>query len=227
MTTMTAATLLERLEDRPEILAEMRELLNKKLRPHRVGRPTINAERDAEIAAKVWAGTDRRLVCHEYGLSMARINQILAYHKNPNPAPKNKNEERDRLILERVKMKVPRTKIAKEFGLSFARVNQIVLIAKAHGESLSFTLEGKIDRAMKKYSTFEPLEFHEIWYVFVRMYESIARKVAGDLLNGMSQYEIMQKYPSDCTGGDLELEFMHYRNAYLYFVDESTNTWKR
>ena len=227
MTTMTAAALLERLEDRPEILAEMREILNQKLRPARVGRPTVNAKRDEEIAAKVWAGTDRRVVCHEYGLSLPRINQILAYHRNPNPMPIDKNIERNRLILERVKMKVPRAKIAKEFGLSLGRISQIVDMAKAHGEAMTFTLEDKIDQAMKKYATFEPLTFHEVWYVFVRMYESIARKVAGDILNGMSQYEVMQKYPSDCTGGDLELEFMHYRNAYLYFVDEDTNSWKR
>lgn len=216
MTTMTTLELLEALKNNSEARAILSQLYGK----------SKNGKRDAEIAQRVWAGETQASVAQEFGLSVNRVSQIMATRKSPTAKP-DRFAERNHLILDRIRSKVPRAVIAKEFGLSVIRINQIAGNAKILGAAHTLTLEEKIDNAMQKYDSFEPLTFEEEWRVFVRKYETIARQVAGDLLDGMSQYQIEQKYPSDCTGADLALTFMHYRNAYLYFVDESTNTWKK
>lgn len=44
----------------------------------RMGRPTINQERDAAIRTKRDAGMTIKALADEYGLSIPRINQILS-----------------------------------------------------------------------------------------------------------------------------------------------------
>lgn len=227
MATMTATSLLERLSDFPELRAELRDLLNEEANANYPKRKPSNKARDLEIAKRVWAGESRRTLAQEYGIGLPRVHQIMAMNPNPDPTPKaHPNAARDAEIVAMAQNKISRAVIAKSFGLSLIRIHQIIG-AEPKSKYKTITLEDKIKYAMQKYDSFEPLTFEEEWRVFVRKYETIARQVASDLLNGMSQYQIEQKYPSDCTGADLALTFMHYRNAYLYFVDESTNAWKR
>jgi DNA-binding NarL/FixJ family response regulator len=116
----TAASLIARIRDKPELVEAMRVLLNKE-----VGRPN-NAARDAEIAQRVWNGESRRDIAHEYQLSMPRVNQILQMNPNPNPPKELPNAARDRLILDQASKGIPRAAIAKEHNLSVVRINQIV-----------------------------------------------------------------------------------------------------
>ncbi len=130
MTTPTAAELIARIRHNPELLESIRQQLNleagyDKYLP-RTQYP--NAERDAEIAAKIHAGTHTHAqVAIEYQLSLPRIAQIMATRPNPNPEGKvNPNAERDQTIAKRVWEGEARRDIAIEYQLSVGRVNQIM-----------------------------------------------------------------------------------------------------
>lgn len=236
MTTNTAAMLIDKLRHSPEILEAIRLQLNtehlsnspiaaEQPKPAPQKRPD-NKPRDAEIAAKVHAGTHTRAqVAIEYQLSLPRINQIM--QMNP-PAEgtvrANKNAERDRLILDAVGRNVPRVDLARTYGLSLERVNQI---CRGVAKPKKRTFEMRLAEALVKYKAFDDLTFAEECTLFIGLHEQIARQVVRDMDNGMEQAEIEAKYPPDCTGQDLPLTYDHYNVAYRYFIDPATGAWKR
>ena len=220
MTTMTTAELLEALKNNPEARTILKSLYGK-------GK---NTQRDAEIAQRVWAGETQVSLALEYGLSVNRIHQIMATRKNPNPdatatRPK-RNAERDHLILERAKAKKTRQEIANEFGLSVIRVNQIVSASRAFGKQQKLTDAQKMELAMQNYLSFKPLTVEDEWRVFVQKHNGIARSIATDMQNGVSQYELDRRY-GDSAGEDFKLNHNHYLGIYDYYIHADSGIWKR
>lgn len=128
MTNPTAAALIDRIRDNPELMEAIRQQLNKEAG---VTTPVIpkqypNAERDAEIAAKVHAGATHASVAREYNLSLNRVSQIMSTRPNPNPEKRSPNAERDQAIAKKVWEGTARRDVAAEYGLSVIRVNQIL-----------------------------------------------------------------------------------------------------
>lgn len=218
MTTMTTVELLEALKNNPEVRSVLKSLYSN-------GK---NADRDAEIAQRVWAGETQVSLALEYGLSVNRIGQIMATRKNPNPpaTKPNRHAERDHLILERAKAKVPRAQIAKEFGLSVIRVNQIVSASRAFGKQPKLTDAQKMELAMQNYLSFKPMTVEDEWRVFVQKHNGIARSIATDMQNGVSQYELDRRY-GDSAGEDFNLNHNHYLGIYDYYIHADSGIWKR
>jgi len=218
MTTMTSAELLEAIKNNPEVRAVLKSLYGK-------GK---NDDRDAEIAQRVWAGETQASLALEYGLSVNRVGQIMATRKNPNPnaGKPQRHAERDRLILDAAKAKKTRAEIAKEFKLSVVRVNQIVSASRAFGKQPKLTNAQKMELAMKKYMTFQPLTVDDEWRVLVNKHEPTARAIATDMQNGVSQYELERKYAT-ISGEDFTLTYPHFVEVFNYFIDEPSGIWKR
>lgn len=219
MTTMTTAELLEALKHNHEARAILKGVYGN-------GK---NDKRDAEIARRVWAGETQSSLAMEYGLSVNRVSQIMATRKNPNPnaGRPQRNADRDRLILERANAKKTRSEIAKEFGLSIIRVNQIVSTSRAFGKHVKLTEAQKMELAIKKYLSFQELTTEDEWRVFVQKYEHIARKIAEDMRDGMSQYELETKYPPNCVAENIQYNCNHYQAMYHYYIHEESGNWKR
>lgn len=236
----TAALLVGKLRHTPEILEAIRLLLNTEAgekspsinRPADSGTMTrsraANPQRDAELAAKVHAGTPRADVALEYGLSLQRIHQIVRMHPNPNPNPVkvNPNTARDAEIVKQVAAKVPRTEIALKYGISLERVHQIAR-GTAAKKKRKLTYEELVARAHARYASFEPLAFGDEVLLLASKYEHWARQIVQDRLNGMSQSQLEAKYPSDMTGGDIAWWGAHYSSVVSYFVDPETGKWIR
>ena len=186
-----------------------------------------NAQRDAELAAKVHAGYPRAELATEYGLSLQRVHQIMRMHPNPNPtAPKTKpNATRDAEIIKQVAAKVPRTEIAIKHGISLERVHQIA--RGTAGKKKKLTFEERVAVSHAKYASFEPLTFGDEVNILVTKYEIVARQIAQDHLNGLSQAQLEAKYPSDMTSGDIAWWGAHYAAAYRHFIDHETGQWVR
>lgn len=218
MTTMTTAELLEAIKHNHEVRTILKSLYGK----------AKNTDRDAEIAQRVWAGETQSSLALEYNLSVNRIGQIMATRKNPNPdaGKPQRNAERDRLILEAAKAKKTRAQIAAEFKLSVIRVNQIVSASRAFGKQPKLTNAQKMELAMKQYMSFKPLSTDDEWRVFVVKYEPIARAIATDMQNGMSQYELEHKY-ANSADEDFKITYTHCREIYAYYIDEPSGIWKR
>lgn len=218
MTTMTTAELLEALKNNHEARNILRGLYGK-------GK---NDQRDAEIARRVWAGETQASLALEYGLSVNRVSQIMSTRKNPNrdAGKPKRNAERDHLILEAAKAKKTRAEIASQFGLSVIRINQIVSASRAFGKQAKLTNAQKMELAMKKYLAFQTLTADDEWRVFVQKYEPTARAIATDMQNGMSQYEVEQKY-ANCADEDFKLNYAHYLEIYRYFIHEDSGIWMR
>jgi hypothetical protein len=225
MTTINAKDLLDRLKDHPEILAEMREILNSTTtKPLSVKRPD-NTERDKTIAQRVWNGEKRRDIAMEYQISLPRINQIMQMNPNPNPVKVNPNAERDRLILDKAAKKVPRAVIAREHGLSVIRVNQIV---GSVPKPKKMTFDERVADAMKKYDGFAEMTMQEECLVMIHKYEPIARKLTQHMAEGMSASLIHAwEFPADCTGGDIKWTPEHYEQVASIMYDFPSGIWKR
>lgn len=242
MSTPTAIELIDRIRHNPELLEDIRQLLNKEAgyttqtvhtshelssqphRPYPLGRPNANKERDKTIAQRVWAGEKRRDIAVEYQLSLPRINQILAEYPNPNPQPRvSANAERDRLILDAARKKVPRAEIARQHNLSVIRVNQIVGAAP---KPTAPTFADKVADAMRKYDNFDDMTIQEECLVMVGKYEPIARRITQDLLDGMGLQQLEDKYPADITG-DIPWTAEHYRQVASIMYNFETGAWRR
>ena len=223
MTTITARDLLDRLKDHPEILAEMREILNSTITTPLSTKRTDNAERDKTIAQRVWAGEKRLDIAMEYQLSLPRINQIMQMHPNPNPVKHNPNAERDRLILDAARKKVPRAEIARQHNLSVIRVNQIVGAAP---KPTAPTFADRVADALRKYESFDDMTIQEECLVMVGRYEPIARRITQDLLDGMGLQQLEDKYPADITG-DIPWTAEHYRQVASIMYNFETGAWRR
>ena len=225
MTTITARDLLDRLKDHPEILAEMRGILNSTITTPLSTKRTDNAERDKTIAQRVWAGEKRLDIAMEYQLSLPRINQIMQANPNPNPNPvkHNPNAERDRLILDAARKKVPRAEIARQHNLSVIRVNQIVGAAP---KPTAPTFADRVADALRKYQSFDDMTIQEECLVMVGRYEPIARRITQDLLDGMGLQQLEDKYPADITG-DIPWTAEHYRQVASIMYNFETGAWRR
>jgi uncharacterized protein (DUF433 family) len=220
---MTAQLLLDKIKDYPEILADMRRILNEGQPMPKTRRPS-NLERDQTIAKKVWEGASRRDIAHEYGISLPRVNQILMMYPNPNPSTAPANAERDAEIVKQVAAKVPRAELAIKYGISLERVNQI---ARTIPKKRKLTFEERAARSHARYASFEPLTFDDEVNILVTKYEALARKIAQDHLNGLSQAQLEAKYPSDIKDGDIAWWGAHYASAYRHFIDHETGQWIR
>lgn len=217
MTTMTSAELLEAIKNNPEVRTILRSLYGK-------GK---NTQRDAEIAQRVWAGETQASLALEYGLSVNRVSQIMSTRKNPNQnaGKPQRNSARDHLILEAANAKKTRAEIAKEFGLSIIRINQIVSASRAFTKQTKMTTAQKMELAMQKYLSFQPMTLDDEWRVLVHKYEPTARAIATDMLNGLSQYAMEQKYPPNCVEEDIQYNYAHYVEVYKYFIHAESGIW--
>jgi hypothetical protein len=231
----TAAILVGKLRHSPEILEAIRLLLNTEAgekTPSINRRKTANAgtmtQRDAELSAKVHAGTPRADVALEYGLSLQRVHQIMRMNPNPNPEPvkANKNAARDAEIVKQVAAKIPRTEIAIQYGISLERVHQIARGVAAPSKR-KLTFEERAAKSHAKYVSFEPLTFGDEVNILVTKYEPLARKIAQDHLDGLNQAQLEAKYPADITDGDIAWWGAHYSAAYRHFIDHATGQWIR
>ena len=211
---LTTVELLEALRNDPAARAAIAWLYTK----------AKNADRDAEIAHKVWAGAKQSEVALEYGLSVNRITQIMSTRPNPNPAKRNPNAERDRLILDKARAKVPRAVIAQEHNLSVIRVNQIVGAAP---KAKKMTAEERFAISNKKYHAFDDLTFGDECNILVSKYEPIARQIVADRLDGMGQAQLEAKYPADMTGGDIAWTGGHYLTIADTMYNPTTGRWDK
>jgi hypothetical protein len=211
---LTTVELLEALRNDPAARAAIASLYTK----------AKNADRDAEIAHKVWAGAKQSEVAVEYGLSVNRITQIMSTRPNPNPEKRNPNAERNRLILDAARNKVPRAEIARQHGLSVIRVNQIVGAAP---KAKKLTQEERFAISNKKYHAFDDLTFGDECNILVSKYEPIARKIVADRLDGMGQAQLEAKYPPDMTGGDIAWRGGHYIAIADVMYNPITGGWDK
>lgn len=192
MTTMTAATLLERLKDVPEIRADLYALLDAEFNPAYPRRKPTNTERDLEIAKRVWAGESRREIAAEYGLGLPRIHQIMAANPNPAPTTKvNRNAERDAQIVAKARAKTPRAVIAKEFGLSLIRVHQIV---GAEPKAQAKTWDERASDARTKYAMGQKLTPNETTMVLITSYTDVCEDIIADMREGKMHDYLEPKY---------------------------------
>jgi hypothetical protein len=225
MTTITAQSLLDRLKDHPEILAEMRDILNSTItKPLSAKRPD-NKERDKTIAQRIWNGEKRRDIAMEYQISLPRINQIMQVNPNPNPVKVNPNAERDRLILDKAAKKVPRAVIAQEHNLSVIRVNQIV---GSVPKPKKVGFGERVAEAMRKYDAYEALTFEDDCLILLTKYEPMARKITQHMIDGMTTKLIHAwEFPADCTGGDIAWTPEHYEQVANIMYDFNVGIWLR
>lgn len=231
MTTPTALALIDKLRHQPEILEAIRQQLNIEAKDNSqlTAKPAPiykrnNTQRDAEIVAKLHAGTHTRAqIAAEYQLSLPRINQIMQMHPNPNPTRVNPNAERDRLILDAARNKVPRAEIARQHNLSVIRVNQIVGAAP---KPKAPTFADRVADALRKYDNFDDMTIQEECLVMVGKYEPIARRITQDLLDGMGLQQLEDKYPADMTG-DIPWTAEHYRQVASIMYNFETGAWRR
>jgi hypothetical protein len=211
---LTTVELLEALRNDPAARAAIASLYTK----------AKNADRDAEIAHKVWAGAKHSDVAVEYGLSVNRITQIMSTRPNPNPEKRNPNAERDRLILDAARRKVPRAEIARQHNLSVIRVNQIVGAAP---KASKVTLTERIERSIKRYDAFDELTFDDECNILISKYDGIARQIIQDMLDGMGQAQLSAKYPTDMTGGDIAWDNRHYGALFTLYYNPQTGNWDK
>lgn len=212
---LTTVELLEALRNNPEAKAAIASLYSK----------SQNAQRDADIAQRIWAGERYGVLAAEYGISVNRISQIMASRPNPNPQGRpSPNAERDRLILDDARKKVPRAEIARKHNLSVIRVNQIVGAAPKPKKR---TFEERVAEAVRKYDSFEDLTYNEECLVLVGRFESLARRIVQDYVDGMSQYQLEQKYPSSIIDDDIQWSGMHYISVAGMLYDYEKNAWIR
>jgi len=210
MTTMTAADLLARLKDLPEIRADLRDLLNAEFAEPIPRRKPVNTQRDLEIAKRVWAGERRQDLAAEYGIGLPRIHQLMAMHPNPDKTPKPKqNAERDRLILERAKAKTPRAVIAKEFGLSLIRVHQIV---GAEPKAQAKTWDDRAADARTKYAMGQTLTPKEVSMVLITSYSDVCEDIIADMREGKMHDYLEPKYGNVID--DLPTNMNHYLDVW-------------
>lgn len=232
MTTPTAIALIDKLRHSPEILEAIRQQLNIEAgdtTPITDKQPRIykqtNTQRDAEIVAKVHAGTHTRTdVAREYQLSLPRINQIMQMNPNPNPVKVNPNAERDAKILAKAREKTPRALIAQEFGLSIIRVNQIVGAAP---KPKKLTQEERFAISNKKYHDFADLTFGDECNILMSKYERLALQIVSDVLDGMGSAQLVAKYPPDMTGGDIAWDARHYTAIAELHYNPATGKWDK
>jgi len=228
MTTITAQDLLDRLKDHPEILEEMRVILNsattKPLSGKRGSNRPSNTERDKTIAKRVWEGENRRDIAMEYQLSLPRIHQILAQYPNPNPVKRNPNAERDRLILDKAAKKVPRAVIAKEHGISVIRVNQIV---GSVPKPKKMTFAERCTEAMRKYDSWEDLTFEDECLVLITKYEPWARQLTQMMIEGATPETLTYDFAPDCTGSDIAWSAQHFEAVSAMMYHFETGIWRR
>jgi hypothetical protein len=71
------------------------------------------------------------------------------------------------------------------------------------------------------------LTFGDEVNILVTKYEPLARKIAQDAFDGLNQYQLEAKYPSDITDGDIAWWGAHYSAAYQHFIDPATGQWIR
>ena len=244
MSTPTAAELIARIRHNPELIEDIRQLLNKEAgyttqqvhtshelspqteRAYALGRPASNKERDQTIAQRVWNGEKRRDVAKEYQLSLPRINQILAEYPNPNPQPRaSANAERDAKIVARAREKVTRAQIAREFNLSVIRVNQIV---GSVPKPKKVGFGERVAEAMRKYDAYEALTFEDDCLILLTKYEPMARKITQHMIDGMTTKLIHAwEFPADCTGGDIAWTPEHYEQVANIMYDFNAGIWLR
>ena len=211
---LTTVELLEALRNDPAARAAIASLYTK----------AKNADRDAEIAHKVWAGAKQSEVALEYGLSVNRITQIMSTRPNPNPDKHKPNAERDAQIVAKARAKVPRAVIAQEHNLSVIRVNQIVGAAP---KPKKLTAEERFAISNKKYHAFDDLTFGDECNILVSKYEPIARQILADRLDGMGQAQLEAKYPPDMTGGDIAWRGGHYLTIADLMYHPDTGGWEK
>lgn len=232
MTTPTALALIDKLRHTPEILEAIRQQLNieaKNNSPVTDETPRIyktpNKDRDAEIVAKVHAGTHTRAqIAMEYQLSLPRINQIMQLHPNPNPIRVNPNAERDRLILDDARKKVPRAEIARKHGLSVIRVNQIVGAAP---KVKKMTFAERCTEAMRKYDSWEDLTFEDECLVLITKYEPWARQLTQMMIEGATPETLTYDFAPDCTGSDIAWSAQHFEAVSAMMYHFETGIWRR
>lgn len=225
MSTITAQELLDRLKGHPEILEEMRVILNSTITKPLSGKRPSNTERDKTIAQRVWNGENRRDIAVEYQLSLPRIHQILAQYPNPNPVKVSPNAERDRLILDDARKKVPRAEIARKHGLSVIRVNQIV---GSVPKPKKMTLVEKTAEAMRKYDAWEDMTFEEECLIMLSKYDTVARRITQEMIEGATPHALHQwDYPADCTGSDINWTPEHYQAIAEMMYDFEVGYWRR
>lgn len=231
MTTPTALALIDKLRHTPEVLEAIRQQLNIEandttslVEKPKSNRPD-NTQRDAEIVAKVHAGTHTRAdIAREYQLSLPRINQIMQLHPNPNPVKVNPHAERNRLILDEARKKVPRAVIAKKYGLSVIRINQIV---GAEPKVKKLTRAERTAEALRKYDAFEALTFEDDCFIMLAKYEPTARAITQAIVDGMTpKLTHTWEYPEDCTGGDIKWTPEHYEAIANIMYDFDAGIWK-
>lgn len=211
---MNTVELLEALRNDPAARAAIASLYSK----------VRNADRDVEIAHKVWAGAKHSDVAMEYGLSVNRITQIMSTRPNPNPEKRKPNAERDRLILDAARQKVPRAEIARQHNLSVIRVNQIVGAAP---KPKKLTQEELFAKSNKKYHDFDDLTFGDECNILMSKYEAIALDIVSDVLDGMGPAQLEAKYPPDMTGGDIAWGAGHYTAIANMYYNPTTGKWDK
>ena len=205
--------ILAELRQNPQLLAELRTLLNASNTQHR----------DKEIVSKVWGGESRVSVAKQYNISVGRVHQIMA--ENPNPDGKvQRHKQRNDLILDRLANNASRREVAKEFGLSLTRVNQIA--GKSTKARPNANPNAQIEEALRKFDAFEPLTTQDISWVLALRYEAVARRIAEDMINGASQYTLETRY-NKILEPELSLGMANYVAVFDWFVDHTTHTWKR
>lgn len=215
---MNTVELLEALRNDPAARAAIASLYSK---AHVTVR---NADRDAEIALKVWAGAKQSDVALEYGLSVNRITQIMSTRPNPNPEKVNPHAERNRLILDAARRKVPRAEIARQHNLSVIRVNQIVGAAP---KPKKLTLEERFAVSNKRYHDFDDLTFDDECNILMSKYATIALAIVSDVLDGMGSAQLVAKYPPDMTGGDIAWDARHYTAVANLYYNPATGNWDK
>jgi hypothetical protein len=212
---LTTVELLDALRNNPEARAAIASLYSK----------SQNSQRDADIAQRIWAGERYGVLAAEYGISVNRISQIMASRPNPNPQGRpNPNAERDRLILDEARKKVPRAEIARKHNLSVIRVNQIVGAAP---KPKKLTFEERVAAAVRKYDSFAALTFAEECLAFFGKNEALARSIVQDYVDGMSQYQLEQKYPPSVVDDGIQWNGMHYISIAGMLYDYEKDEWIR
>lgn len=211
---LTTVQLLEALRTNPEARAAIDSLYGK----------GHNAQRDAQIAQKVWAGATQASVAREYNLSVNRIAQIMASRPNPNPVKVNPHAERNRLILDAARRKVPRAEIARQHGLSVIRVNQIV---GAEPKVKKLTLREKAVEVFRKYDAFEDLTFEDECILLATKYNPHGVAIAQHLHSGKDAKALLAwDYRPDFTGGDVKWTAEHYHAVVDLLYNPETNGWR-